>query len=79
MVAPVAHSQEAEPGATPFRLTITSGASLSALGWLELELGGQRLGGNGFDARNSWPYLLKYSFNDRFALLLGGDTPCLAA
>ena len=73
MVAPVAHSQEAEPSATPFRPTVTSGASLSAPGWLELELGGQRLGGNGFDARNSWPYLLKYSLNDRFALLLGGD------
>ena len=73
MAAPMAHSQEAEPSATPFRPTVTSGASLSAPGWLELELGGQRLGGNGFDARNSWPYLLKYSLNDRFALLLGGD------
>ncbi len=73
MLAPMAHSEEAEPSATPFRPTVTSGASLSAPGWLELEFGGQRLGGNGFDARSSWPYLLKYSLNDQFALLLGGD------
>lgn len=63
-----------EPSATPFRPTVTSGAAISAPGWLELEFGGQRLGGNGMDARNSWPYLLKYSLNDRFALLLGGDS-----
>jgi len=62
-----------EPGATPFRPTVTSGAGLSAPGWLELEMGGQRQGGNGFDARTSVPYLLKYGLNDRFALLLGGD------
>ncbi len=63
-----------EPSATPFRPTVTSGANISAPGWLELEFGGQRLGGNGMDARNSWPYLLKYSINDRFAVLLGGDS-----
>lgn len=73
MVAPVAHAEEAEPSATPFRPTVTSGANLSAPGWLELEIGGQRQGGNGLDARNSLPYLLKYSLNDQFALLLGGD------
>ena len=61
------------PSATPFRPTVTSGASLSAPGWLELEMGGQRQGANGFDARTSVPYLLKYALNDRFALLLGGD------
>lgn len=67
-------SDDDSPSATPFRPTVTSGASISAPGWLELEFGGQRLGGNGFDARNSWPYLLKYSLNDRFALLVGGDS-----
>ncbi len=67
-------SDDDSPSATPFRPTVTSGASISAPGWLELEFGGQRMGGNGFDARNSWPYLLKYSLNDRFALLVGGDS-----
>jgi hypothetical protein len=70
----VAHAEDEAPSATPFRPTVTSGAAISAPGWLELEFGGQRLGGNGMDARNSWPYLLKYSFNDRYALLLGGDS-----
>ncbi len=74
LTAPVlAHADQDEPGATPFRPTVTSGANISAPGWLELEFGGQRLGGNGMDSRNSWPYLLKYSVNDRIALLLGGD------
>jgi hypothetical protein len=69
-----AQADDDAPSATPFRPTVTSGASISAPGWLELEFGGQRLGGNGMDARNSWPYLLKYSINDRFALLVGGDS-----
>ncbi len=73
LTSSLAHADQEEPGATPFRPTVTSGANLSAPGWLELEFGGQRLGGNGADQRNSWPYLLKYSLNDRFALLLGGD------
>ena len=70
----VAYADQDEPGATPFRPTVTSGANISAPGWLELEFGGQRLGGNGMDSRNSWPYLLKYSLNHRFAVLVGGDT-----
>ncbi len=73
LTSSLAHAEQEEPSATPFRPTVTSGANLSAPGWLELELGGQRLGGNAADQRNSWPYLLKYSLNDRFALLLGGD------
>ncbi len=68
-----AHADQEQPGATPFRPTVTSGANISMPGWLELEFGGQRLGGNGADQRNSWPYLLKYTINERFALLLGGD------
>ena len=69
-----AYADQDEPGATPFRPTVTSGANISAPGWLEIEFGGQRLGGNGMDSRNSWPYLLKYSLNDRFAVLVGGDS-----
>jgi hypothetical protein len=68
-----AQAEQEQPGATPFRPTVTSGANISMPGWLELEFGGQRLGGNGADQRNSWPYLLKYSVNERFALLIGGD------
>lgn len=74
MAPSAARADQDEPSATPFRPTVTSGANISAPGWLELEFGGQRLGDNGFDARNSWPYLLKYSLNDRFAVLLGGDS-----
>ncbi|CAN5156377.1 hypothetical protein BH11PSE10_BH11PSE10_08560 [soil metagenome] len=73
LVGAVARAAEDEVSATPFRPTVTSGAALSAPGWLELELGGQRLGGNDQERRNSLPYLLKYSINERLALLLGGD------
>lgn len=73
LTSSLAQADQEEPSATPFRPTVTSGANLSAPGWLELEFGGQRLGGNGADQRNSWPFLLKYALNDRFALLLGGD------
>lgn len=77
LVSAAAHAAAAadddEVSATPFRPTVTSGAAISAPGWLELELGGQRLGGHEQDRRNSLPYLLKYSVNERFALLLGGD------
>jgi len=66
-------AQESEPAATPFRPTVASGAAISLPGWLELELGGQRLGGHGADRRGSLPYLLKYSVNEQLALLLGGD------
>ncbi len=66
-------AEEAEPSATPFRPTVTSGANLSLPGWLEVEFGGQRQGGRATDARNSLPYLLKYSIDEEFAVLLGGD------
>jgi hypothetical protein len=71
--AGLAHAADDDTSAAPFRPTVTSGAGISAPGWLELELGGQRLGGNGQERRNSLPYLLKYSLNEQVALLLGGD------
>lgn len=73
LAAPMALAEDAEPAATPFRPTVTSGANLSLPGWLEVEFGGQRLGGHDTDRRSSLPYLLKYSLNDQFAVLVGGD------
>lgn len=69
----VALAQEADPAATPFRPTVTSGANLSAPGWLEAEFGGQKQGGRDTDRRDSLPFLLKYSLNDQIAILVGGD------
>ena len=61
------------PSATPSRPTVASGASISAPGWFELELGVQRTGAEPDARRDSLPYLLKYSLNPNWALWLGGE------
>lgn len=71
--AAAASAADNEPAATPFRPTVASGANLSAPGWLEVEFGGQWQGGQETPRRDSLPYLLKYSLNERYALLVGGE------
>ena len=62
-----------EPAATPYRPTVAGGVALTEPGWLELEVGAQRLGGKNSDRRGSLPYLLKWAASDDWGLLLGGD------
>lgn len=69
----LALANDGEPSATPSRPTVTSGASISEPGWLELELGLQRTGAEPGARRDSLPYLLKYSVNSHWAVWLGGE------
>jgi len=62
-----------EPSATPYRPSVSSPASLSAPGNIELEGGYLSTRPSDGARRDSALYLLKYAFSDRFGLLLGGE------
>lgn len=66
--------QAREPTAVPYRPTVSTQANLPEAGWLEVELGMTRSsGGNEDKHRDNLNYLVKYAFNDDWALLLGGE------
>jgi hypothetical protein len=61
-----------EPAVTPYRPTVSNPADLSAPGWLEAELGGQRSYNEDHSRGENVPWLLKYAFDENHGLLLGG-------
>ncbi|MGB8339503.1 MAG: transporter [Burkholderiales bacterium] len=61
-----------ELAATPYRPSASTPAALSAPGWLELELGGQRLK-DGDARRDSIPYTLKLAFTPDWGIRVGGE------
>jgi hypothetical protein len=78
-----AHSAEtdaAEEGltATPYRPTVSNPAALPAPGRFELEAGFTHArGGAELRRRASLPFLVKYAFNERFGILIGGEAGVL--
>lgn len=70
---PVSAAEAADPGASLPRSTVTTGADIADAGNWEIELGVQRLGGNNADRRSSVSTVFKYSLDDRFALIVGGE------
>lgn len=63
-----------DPMAVPYRPTVSTQANLPAAGWLEVELGVARIsGGNEDKRRDNINYLLKYAFDENWAMLLGGE------
>jgi len=62
-----------EPAASPYRPTVSNPAALSEPGWLELELGLQRVHGGDNKRRDGLPFLVKYAFDADWGILLGGD------
>ena len=62
-----------EPGAVPYRPTVSTPAALSAPGYLELELGWQRISGGGLARYDSTPYTLKLAFTPDWGVRIGGD------
>ena len=64
---------EMQPSVTPYRPSVSTPAALSAPGWLELELGGLRIGGPGTARRDSLPYTLKLAFSEDWGIRIGGE------
>jgi hypothetical protein len=62
-----------EPGAVPYRPTVSTPAALSAPGYVELELGWQRISGGGLARYDSTPYTLKLAFTPDWGVRFGGD------
>jgi hypothetical protein len=61
------------PAATPYRPTVSNPANLSEPGWLEVELGWQRVHGGSDKQRDSVPVLAKLAFTPDWGVLIGGD------
>jgi hypothetical protein len=66
-------ADESDPTATPYRPTVSNPADLSEPGWLEVELGWQRIDGGSDKRRDSWPALAKLAFSENWGILLGGE------
>ena len=62
-----------EPAATPYRPSVSTPATLSAPGWLEVEFGVQRVEGGDGARRDSLPYTLKLAFTPDWGVRVGGD------
>jgi hypothetical protein len=75
MVGAVAHAQDQSdegPSVTPYRPSVSTPASLSAPGYLELEAGGQREY-EGNVRTDSVPYSLKLAFTPDWGVLVTGN------
>lgn len=71
---PAAQAEDKEPAATPYRPTVSNPAELSEPGWLELELGWQRIRGGSDIQRDSQPLTAKLAFTDGWGILVGTET-----
>ena len=70
---PPVMAEDKEPAATPYRPTVSNPAELSEPGWLELELGLQRIKGGPDKRRDSLPLTAKLAFSDDWGVLLGTE------
>lgn len=68
-----ANAEEHEPSVTPYRPTVSNPADLSEPGWLELEMGFQRITGGGDKQRDSIPLLAKLAFTENWGILVGSE------
>jgi len=71
-------SRSEEPGAdlpsvTPYRPSVSTPATLSAPGWLEVEAGLLQAGIANADPRESLPYSLKLAFSADWGIRVGGE------
>lgn len=70
LAAPLhAQAEEREAVATPYRPTASNPAELSEPGWLELELGWQRIRGGSDARRDSLPLTSKLAFSESWGAL----------
>lgn len=68
-----AQAEEKEAAATPYRPTVSNPAELSEPGWLELELGWQRVHGGSDKQRDSQPLTAKLAFSEDWGVLVGTE------
>ncbi|MGB2881039.1 MAG: transporter, partial [Rhodoferax sp.] len=68
-----AWAQADEPGAVPYRPSVSTPAALSQPGWLELEAGGLRTGAGGNVRRDSLPYTLKLALTPDWGIRWSGE------
>ena len=68
-----ANAADSEPSVTPYRPTVSNPADLSEPGWLELEMGVQRIEGGGDKRRDSMPLLAKLAFTENWGILVGSE------
>ena len=76
VVAVTSRSEEPaadQPSVTPYRPSVSTPATLSAPGWLELEAGVLRTGIADADPRDSLPYTLKLAFSADWGVRVGGE------
>ena len=67
------YAEETEPTVTPYRPTLSNPADLSEPGWLEMEMGVQRIQGGSDLRRDSVPILAKLAFSENWGILVGGE------
>lgn len=68
-----AQAEDKEATATPYRPTVSNPAELSEPGWLELELGWQRIRGGSDTRRDSLPLTAKLAFSEDWGMLVGTE------
>ena len=73
LAAPMAQAEESEPGAVPYRPSVSSPAALPVPGWLDMEFGWQRTSGGGDKRRDSIPFSAKLAFNDAWGVVVGSE------
>ena len=69
----VVYAEENEPAATPYRPSVSAPAALSEPGWLDVELGWQRIKGGGDKDRDSVPVAAKLAFNKDWGIVLNSE------
>lgn len=70
---PCAYAEQREVEATPYRPTVSNPADLPVPGWLEVEMGWQRINGGGDKRRDSVPALAKLAFSEDWGVLVGSE------
>jgi hypothetical protein len=69
----VAARADETPAVTPYRPSVSTPATLSAPGWLEVEAGAQRSWADEPRRRDTLPYSLKLAFTPDWGIRIGGD------
>lgn len=73
LTSATAAAAEDAPTVTPYRPSVSTPATLSAPGWLEVEAGLQRSRADDPQRRDTLPYTLKLAFTPDWGIRIGGD------